>query len=622
MRIIPLNSTQRSAGNGFLTPAAALEDRAEELGAVDRGSFRENFHIRVQKVFFPNSSRNSSRTSTLFDLGFFGGGLEGSHNSTTRERAPLPWSTGQAEVSEKVVDMAANTVNDSFGKNADYNSQPGNDSKQEGQAEGSNSDNKQETIMLQALLLPTDLKVTLPVEEGQGRKDFLGDLFGLDHDFFSLDVGATYRCATLIKLLMIHPGAEVDNFKWRPGRQAHGDSTDVIRRAWERPEQDAQLVDGVADGDRTLTLLYSLLNGVILRSHVVRLCEASTATFESLHARKTGYIDLIRRSFKRYSTLTRQPPPFFSVADAQTAEMSTVCMAKLMKRSSERVHRPAAPPAAIETSKGDAQSSSSSADTALQELVAVKAELQSLQACKEERKEVKSMEQLTKDTLALHEDERNEKLKLQAQLTAFEERHKESLKQLRESKDRATELEADIKKKAYNADRSRKRFESAKATLKEERDALLLERDELARSLEEAKESALENSTAAEQVHSLQAEIKELKRNLEMQNAAAERKGQAANFESRYKKAKQAADMAEARAEGAAMAARSRPRSESPMSHESPVRRHHKRAKRRHDCSCSESDTESEKRSTPVPHSHGRGHNHAGRRQNFSQRSR
>eukprot|EP00808_Paulinella_micropora_P019624 g20522.t1 len=65
------------------------------------------------------------------------------------QRVPLPWSTGQAEVSEKVVDMAANTVNDSFGKNADYNSQPGNDLKQKGQAEGSNSDNKQETIMLQ-----------------------------------------------------------------------------------------------------------------------------------------------------------------------------------------------------------------------------------------------------------------------------------------------------------------------------------------------------------------------------------------------------------------------------------------------------------------------------------------
>eukprot|EP00808_Paulinella_micropora_P021471 g23973.t1 len=157
------------------------------------------------------------------------------------------------------------------------------------------------------------------------------------------------------------------------------------------------------------------------------------------------------------------------------------------------------------------------------------------------------MEQLTKDTLALHEDERKEKLKLQAQLTASEECHKESLKQPRESKDRATELEgvlaslqeecADIKKKAYNAERSRKQFESAKATLKEERDTLLLERDELARSLEEAKESALENSTAAEQVHSLQAEIKELKRNLEMQNAAAaEWKGQAANFESRYKR--------------------------------------------------------------------------------------
>ena len=308
---------------------------------------------------------------------------------------------------------------------------------------------------------------------------------------------------------MTNPGAEADNLKWRPGRQGHGGSTDVIRRAWEHPEEDAKVVDAT-DNDKTLVLACSVLNGlkIALGSFVWFISAAvrSDSNKEALkhpnttlwlgcvlsivkkivdtrpyvhfilaYRSKHGNIRVIAcaphwihapvpEQFQALLTLDKEAAALFSVADSQTAEMSTTCMAKLMKRSSERVRRPAPQPATIESSNGNASSSSSSADTALQELVAVKAELKSLLACKEEwKKEIKSMEQLTKDTLSLHEDERKEKLKLQAQLNASEERNKEILKQLREAKEHGTELEAclsslqedcaDIKKKAYNVER-------------------------------------------------------------------------------------------------------------------------------------------------------------------------
>ena len=140
-------------------------------------------------------------------------------------------------------------------------------------------------------------------------------------------------------------------------------------------------------------------------------------------------------------------------------------------------------------------------------------------------------------------------------------------------------------------------------------------------------------ANTAQEMKELEDEVKALKKKLKETSSAA------ADFEARYIKAKSAAQIAEgnfiscinlkffafvfiARAEGAAMAARSRKRSESPLSAESPVRRPHKRAKRQDDCSSCSSDSESEKRPTPIRHSHSHSHGHADRRRKPSHRSR
>eukprot|EP00808_Paulinella_micropora_P024088 g78275.t1 len=456
---------------------------------------------------------------------------------------------GQAEESERVVDTTTHALNAAFGKPSAWQSDT-DASNSNDQVSQESSDKKQENLLLQGQPLHTDLKIALPVKENH---DHIRFRCGIEDEFFVLDVGSKYRDVTAIKT---HTGC-------------------TLRRKYDHPQEGSKLVDGEADGDRILLLVASFLNGEKIEkgtwiwfiSAAVRsesnseTVKHTNSTFwlarvlaiimnlvQEADGRRRPYVHFIlcyrskhgnirvisttpqwihavvTLKFQAILNLDEAAASLFSESNGSTAKMLTTAMAKLMKRSAERVH-PKGESGASKREVIQVADASARTDTMLQQLVAVKVEFPALQ--EGWKNEVMEMQHLVNDTLKLHEDERKGKVLAERQLKEAEARGIASLRD-----------ELAEKRKVYNSERSRARFQNG-------RDSMRQERDHFERERNEALEQASKNSAAREELQELQGEFKELQANFDIEHAkAVEWEAKAQELEGRYVKAKKEADKA------------------------------------------------------------------------------
>eukprot|EP00808_Paulinella_micropora_P002515 g6812.t1 len=396
-----------------------------------------------------------------------------------------------------------------------------------------------------SLSFPGDLRAVVDVTSN--CRGTLAQLFGVKEDFISLKVGASFNAGTIVKVSMVHPG---DESMFRPGRVQDGS---VIRRKWDHTEG-GQLVEGATGHDRLLFLVHSFLNGEEIKpdswvffitaginydSHSDALKSPSTTLWlgkvlrvmkkvNTSSNRAYIYFFLAYRSKNgnvRYIATTPEfihsvvPAPFqqmldlnqvvlvpFTDQDTTCKEMLVKVMGKVMKRSEEQSSSNKRSPSGEDTT-AEAQTDSSSTSlqqTTMQELVRVKGEKKVLREklAKLERGEQES-QKIVQDTLKLFDEERAKNVSLLSQLkvsssnlTAAQQEAESLLTQISELQQQAS----DWKKKHYNADRAKARFQTSNYGLKkqvEEATRAVEERDLALEKAVEERDAALEQQAEA-----------------------------------------------------------------------------------------------------------------------------
>eukprot|EP00808_Paulinella_micropora_P027886 g30170.t1 len=521
-------------------------------------------------------------------------------------------------------------------------------------------DKKQEVLFLQSLPFPGDLRAVVDVTSN--RRGTLAQLFGVKEDFISLEVGASFNAGTIVKVSMVHPG---DESMFRPGRVQDGS---VIRRKWDHTEEGAQLVEGATGHNRLLFLVHSFLNGEEIKlggwvffitacinhdSHSDALKSPSTTLWlgKVLRVMKKvntssnrAYIHFFlayrsKNGNARYIATTPEfthsviPAPFqqmldldqvvlvpFTDQDTTCKEMLVKVICKVMKRSEEQSSSNKRSPSGGDTT-AEAQTNSSSAalqQTTMQELVRVKGEKKVLEEklAKLERGEQES-QKIVQDTLKLFNEERAKNISLLSQLKVSTS---------------SNNKQVIGKKKHYNVDRAKARFQTSNNGLKkqveeatraveerdlalekavEERDAALEQQAEAITARDKAVEAAgvakKEVESAAVKARGFEIDLAEAQRNLELATVSnKEFKKKVTDLQFKLELIETERDQFKAVAKGARNAMKdlsfsslSRSPSRRPPS---PYRSSHKR-KKHYDNSESE-DEECMKRSTPSSHHH------------------